>query len=157
MEKMRSFKSFLQENNQFCSGSSRIKILSNAEIGQMELFFYGNPIDPTAKGVRMLKQNHLSVDEIFIIKTEDVELVGSLMTDTSMEFSSKGTVRFKDGTFWGFQSPPGERHDIRKKVVDLFEKIAAFYDAKIFSHRFERDLSGKGLSGLTHMGRRFWD
>lgn len=104
----------------------------------------------------MLKRNHFSIDEVFIIKTEDIELVGSLMADISMEFSSKGTVRFKDGTFWCFESPPGERKDVRKKVVDMFEKIAAFYDTKIFSHRFKKEASQEQFYGLTHMKRRFW-
>lgn len=104
----------------------------------------------------MLKPNQFKIDEIFIIKTREIELTGSLMTDISAEFSSKGTVRFKDGTFWCFQSPPGERSDIRKKIVDMFEKIAAFYDAKVFSHRFKRDLSQEGLYGLHYKTNRFW-
>ena len=86
-----------------------------------------------------------AVEEMFIIQTEEIEVIGSLIRETAQGFTSKGTVLFKDGTSWGFRSPRGERLDIKKRLVDMFEKTAAFYDTDVIYHRFLEDLSPDDL------------
>ena len=103
----------------------------------------------------MDKGNHPFIEEMFIIQTEEIELVGSLIRETSWKFTSKGTVLFKDGTCWNFRSPLGERSETKNKLKDMFEKTAAFYDTEIIFHRFQRDFSGDGwhnpAQGNSHL------
>ncbi|WP_022664272.1 hypothetical protein [Desulfospira joergensenii] len=103
----------------------------------------------------MIEPNQKTIEEMFMIRTKEIEVVGSLIKETPEEFSSKGTVNFRDGTFWAFQSPPGERCEIKKKLEDMFEKTAAFYDTEIIYHSFKMDLSQEGSGDPSHTKPRF--
>lgn len=87
----------------------------------------------------MPEENHPFIEEMFIIQSEEIELVGSLIRETSRKFTSRGTVLFKDGTCWNFCSPLGERLEIKRKLADMVEKTAAFYDTQVICHRFQRE------------------
>lgn len=84
----------------------------------------------------MLESYHDKIEEMFIVKTKHIQLIGSLIRETPKRFSTKGTVNFADGTFWAFESPGGERWVVRRKLEDMFEKAAAFYDTEVIVRCF---------------------
>ena len=98
----------------------------------------------------MPEQNQRAIEEMFMIKTDAIELVGSLIRETTEGFSSKGTVHFRDGTLWGFQSPRGERSEIRERLMSIFERTAAFYRAEVIYHNFQKAVPQEKLYSLTH-------
>jgi hypothetical protein len=103
----------------------------------------------------MFERNQCTIEEVFVVKTEAIWLVGSLIRETPEGFSSKGTAHFQDGTHWGFKSPRGERSEIRRKLIIIFEKAAAFYGTKVVSHRFEEGLSKAEWYRVAPVKQRF--
>ncbi len=99
----------------------------------------------------MPERNQYGIEEVFIIKTDAIEVVGILVREPTEEFSSRGTVLFRDGPFWGFRSPEGERAQIRKRLMSLLENTATFYGANIIHHSFELPIPYEELCNLPNV------
>lgn len=82
--------------------------------------------------------NQQGIEEVFVIKTEEIDFFGALVKEKEGRSAVNGRVWFRDGTRWHFQSPAGNRVGLRMKLVSLCETIATFYSADVFRLKFHR-------------------
>ena len=82
--------------------------------------------------------NQQGIEEVFVIKSEDIEFFGAMIRKKGGESAVNGRVWFKDGTRWYFHSPAGNRDSLRRNLASLCEAIAASYGAVVYSLKFHR-------------------
>jgi len=86
----------------------------------------------------MALSSHRGIEEVFVIKTEEIDFFGALVKEKERRSAVNGRVWFKDGTRWYFHSPAGNRDSLRRNLASLCEAIAASYGAVVYSLKFHR-------------------
>lgn len=86
----------------------------------------------------MPPSNPQGIEEIFVVKTEEIDFFGAMVRETEGTSGVNGRVWFRDGTRWYFKSLAGDRADLRKRLISLCKNMAALYGADIFHLKFNR-------------------
>jgi len=87
--------------------------------------------------------NEQEIEEVFVIKTDEIEFFGAMVREKQGKSAVNGRVWFRDGTWWYFQSSAGQRAALRKRLVSVCETAAAFYRTDIFRLKFRRVIGYK--------------
>ena len=77
------------------------------------------------------------IEEVFIVRTEAVDFLATLVRLNEDRVLANGRVLFEDGSRWFLESPEGERGAMRKEVMTLAESFAVQYGAEVFWLRFD--------------------
>ena len=86
----------------------------------------------------MQQSKQRGIKEIFVIKTDQIDFFGVMVGHGHGQSAVHGRVRFRDGTRWSFQSPPGDHVGVRHRLVSLCHEIAVCYRADVFHLAFPR-------------------
>lgn len=86
----------------------------------------------------MTISNQHGIEEVFVIKTEDIDFLGAMIREQGGGSAVKGIVSFLDGTQWYFRSSADNRGCVRKRFVSLCENIATSYRADLIRLTFSR-------------------
>jgi hypothetical protein len=86
----------------------------------------------------MMSSNEKGVEEVFAIKTNEIDFFAALVREESKQFSITGKVRFQDGRVWRFHHPSDNRDDLIATMFSLCNTIADFYRTKVFHLKFDR-------------------
>ncbi len=81
------------------------------------------------------------IREVFIIKTEQIDLFGAIVRKPGGDIQGTGRVVFQDGTVWVFDSPEAGPEDLRKMLTALCSRLAAHYGTEVFNLKFHREIS----------------
>ncbi len=82
--------------------------------------------------------NQQGIEEVFVIKTGEIDFFGALIKENGGRSAVNGKVRFRDGSSLYFRGPNGERNGLRKNLLSLCQAIAQFYDTNVFWLRFQK-------------------
>jgi len=75
------------------------------------------------------------IEEVFIVQTEGVDFLATLVRLSEDRVLANGRVLFEDGSRWFLESPEGERGAMREEVMTLAESFAAQYGSEVFRLR----------------------
>ena len=76
------------------------------------------------------------IEEVFIVRTEAIDFLATLVRLSEDRVLANGRVLFQDGSQWFLESPEGERSAMREEVMTLAESFAGQYGAEVFRLRF---------------------
>ena len=101
----------------------------------------------------MVLSNQKGIEEIFVIKTEEIDFFGALVKEKGGNSAVNGRVWFQDGTRRYFHYPPGEPDRLRIKMVALCETIAEFYCTDVVHLKFNRVIGYEEFIRLLREGK----
>ena len=101
----------------------------------------------------MVLSNREGIEEVFVIKTEKIDLFGALIKEKGGEAALNGRIRFPDGTRWYFSHPAGDRDNLVEKMVTLSDAIADFYSTNVVRLKFERIIGHDEFIRLLRAGK----
>jgi hypothetical protein len=78
------------------------------------------------------------IEEVFVVQTEKVDFLATLVKLSEDQVLAHGRVLFADGSRWHLESPEGEREALREEVMTLAETFASQYGTEVFRLRFKR-------------------
>ncbi|MBW2056136.1 MAG: hypothetical protein JRH07_02065 [Deltaproteobacteria bacterium] len=85
------------------------------------------------------------IEEVFVIKTEEIDFFGALVREKGGKSAVSGRVWFRGGTRWYFASRGGERGDLRERLAGLSENVASLYGTHVFCLKFSRTMDYRGF------------
>jgi hypothetical protein len=77
------------------------------------------------------------IEEVFIVQTEAVDFLATLVRLSEGRVLANGRVLFQDGSRWILESPEGERSAMRQEIMKLAETFASQYGTEVFQLRFK--------------------
>jgi len=86
----------------------------------------------------MALSNQQGIEEVFIIKTKEIDLFGAMVRDQEGRSMVNGRVWFQDGTWRYFNSLPGKRAPLRRNLVSLCDMVATIYGTDVFHLKFDQ-------------------
>jgi hypothetical protein len=100
------------------------------------------------KEVDMSYSDQEGIEEVFAFQTEEIDFFGALVRKEGSKRMVNGRVLFKGGQRWYFKSPPGEKTEVREKLVVLSENIAEFYGASVIHKAFAENIGTEHFLNL---------
>ncbi len=77
------------------------------------------------------------IEEVFVIKTKQIDFFGALVRLKKGGVSAQGRVKFDLDKQWYFHLPTGDRAALRHKLHSASHDIADAYHMKVFHQKFE--------------------
>jgi len=88
------------------------------------------------KGKKMIGQPQEGIKEIFVVKSERIDLFGAMVLKQGPLYEIYGRVRFQDGKVWYFHHCADHPTVLRDKLFALCETVAEFYGTSLFHQKF---------------------
>jgi len=88
------------------------------------------------KGKSMMEETQEGIKEIFVVKSESIDLFGAMVLKEGVFYEIYGRVRFQDGKVWYFHHSADHPTVLRDKLFALCEPVAEFYGTNLFHHEF---------------------
>ncbi len=95
---------------------------------------------PTDRKPSVSGSEQVFIREVFIIKTEEIDVFGAIVRKSDGGIRVTGRVLFRDGTYWGFDSPKDDQEALRKMLVGFCRRLADFYGAEVFNMKFRKEI-----------------
>jgi hypothetical protein len=95
-----------------------------------------------------VRPDQKEIEEVFVIKTKDINFVGTLFREGRGYAKVYGHVWFRDGTGWGFHRSGNSPADLQTKLRSLSESIAAFYGTDLLRLKLDRAIEYETFARL---------